>query len=161
MDEPIVEFLIWSLKHYLCIKSKQPCLHVYYGVIARLEDHLLQVTMQKGHMVVQVGGVQMEPSLKPVHFGKMVLLHMPDESQLHVGVGDTWIDVSRDIQPVHYFLNMQARSLATLGCKIGGLLGDDDHVDVSTLPSGCKKSSRVLTTVQHTPRVDASARMTP
>ena len=103
----------------------------------------------------------MEPSLKPVHFGKMVLIHMPDESQLHVGVGDTWIDVSRDIQPVHYFLNMQARSLATLGCKIGGLLGDDDHVDVSTLPSGCKKSSRVLTTVQNTPRVDASARMTP
>jgi hypothetical protein len=60
---------------------------------------------------------------------------------------------------VHYFLNMQAKSLGSLGNKIGGLLGEDDHVSVSTPPPGCKFEQ--LTAVHGNQMVSfASARMT-
>ena len=35
----------------------------------------------------------------------------------------------RDVRPVHFFLNVQARSLSELGDSIGGILGQDDHSD--------------------------------
>ena len=44
------------------------------------------------------------------------------------------IDVVRDDRPVHFFLNMQARSLSELGDSIGGILGQDDHSDVAKQP---------------------------
>jgi len=125
---------------------------------AWLGDQLLDVAMHEQQMVVLLGGVKVKPSLQPLPIGNMQL-NMPNERQLHVGVGATWIDVSRDIQPLHFFLNMQARSLGSLGCRIGGLLGEDDHVGVSTPPSGC---DRGLLQKPLTPRrVQASARMTP
>jgi hypothetical protein len=126
---------------------------------AWLEDRLLRIAMQNGQMEVLLGGVQVKPSADARPIGKMVQLQMPEENQVHVGVGGMWIDVSRDLQPVHYFLNMQARSLATSGYRIGGLLGEDDHVAVSTPPPGCEISR--LTAVRTTRRIDASARMTP
>jgi hypothetical protein len=55
-------------------------------------------------------------------------------------------------------LNMQARSLESLGRKIGGLLGDDGHADVSTPPSGCKFSG--LMARGRSPSSRASASMT-
>jgi hypothetical protein len=119
----------------------------------------LDVTMDHGQMVVRLGGVPVKPSPQPRTLGNMLQLHRPDENQVHVGVGDMWIDVSSDLQPVHYFLNMQARSLGSLGSRIGGLLGEDDHVAVATPPPGCKFAK--LTEVRTTRRADASARMTP
>jgi len=118
----------------------------------------LDVTMHQGKMVVHLSGVQMKPAVKPLAIGMMLQLHMPDENNLHLGVGGTWIDVSRDLQPVHYFLNMQARSLGSLGYKVGGLLGEDDHVDVSTPPPGCKQLP-MLTAIPR--RIHGSARLTP
>jgi len=119
----------------------------------------LEVTMDHGQMVVRLGGVPVKPSPQPRTLGNMLQLHMPDENQVHVGVGEMWIDVSSDLQPVHYFLNMQARSLGSLGSRIGGLLGEDDHVAVSTPPPGCKFAK--LTAVRTTHSSHASARMTP
>ena len=101
----------------------------------------------------------MKPSLSPLTIGSMLQLQMPDMNQLHVRVGDSWIDVSRDLQPVHFFLNMQARSLGSLGCRVGGILGEDDHVDVSTPPSKCKLA--MLSAPRSVQRLDASTRMTP
>jgi len=93
--------------------------------------------MERGQMNVLLGGVQVKPSLEPLSIGDMVQLHMPDEALLHMKIGEANIVVSRDIQPVHFFLNVQATSLGELGCRIGGLLGEDDNAHVSTPPAEC------------------------
>jgi len=121
----------------------------------------LDVTMDHGQMVVRLGGVQVKPSPQPRTIGNMLQLHMSDEDQIHLDVGETRIHVSSDIQPVHYFLNMLARSLGSLGSRIGGLLGEDDHVAVSTPPSGCTSKFASLTASGGTRHSRASARMTP
>ena len=97
------------------------------------------VAMKQGKMTVLLGGVEVKPSSKRVHISSMLRLDMPDETQFHVGVGSTRIHVSRDLQPGHFFLNMQAKSLRKLGCRIGGLLGEDDHAHVSKPPAECKQ----------------------
>ena len=92
----------------------------------------------------------------------MLQLHMPVENKVSVGFGAASIDISSDIQQAHFFLNMQARSLVNLGCKVGGLLGEDDHVVSSTPPSGCAQSlsSAQLTASPPFRRSFASASLT-
>jgi len=109
---------------------------VHFGG-AWLEGRLLDVTVQRGQMGVLFGGAPMQPSRQSLRIGNMLQLHMPDENQLHVGFGETWIDISSDNQPAHHFLSMQARSLGSLGCRIGGLLGEDEHLAASTPQSEC------------------------
>ncbi|CAK0869089.1 unnamed protein product [Prorocentrum cordatum] len=36
------------------------------------------------------------------------------------------------------YLNFYVKHLGRTGFEIGGLLGDDDHTDASTLPEGCR-----------------------
>ena len=105
---------------------------------AWLRSRPLEVSIDRGQMNVLLGGVQVKPSLQPLPIGDMVQLHMPDETLLHVKIGEANIVVSRDIQPVHFFLNVQATSLGKLGYRIGGLLGEDDHAHVSTPPAECR-----------------------
>merc|ERR1719409_1946302 len=97
--------------------------------------------MQKGEMVVFLGGVRVQPSTQALPIGSMLQIHMPDEDQLSVSAGHMSIDVSRDRRPVHFFLNVAANSLAALGCRVGGLLGEDDHAYVSEPPAGCHELS--------------------
>jgi len=125
-----------------------------------LKDKPLEVSMDRGHMNVMLGGVQMKPSLQPMPIGRMVKVHLRDETQLIVKVGKAKIVVSRDIQPVHFFLNVQATSLGKLGYKIGGLLGEDDNADVSTPPSECKNLMMLSTPKNDTERSLASATAT-
>jgi len=128
---------------------------------AWLKDHPLEVQMKSGEMVVLLQGGRVTPSFKRRTITNEVQVYMPDEYQVHVGAGETWIDVSRDLQPVHFFLNLQARSLGKFGCRIGGLLGDDDHAAVSKPPAGCSKSSMLLAkkSDKHQRRFHASARI--
>jgi len=104
---------------------------------AWLEERGLEVQMIEGEMVVFLERVPLEPSPQPVPVTNMVQIHMPQKNMLHIGAGSAWVDVTSDLQPVHFFLNMKAEGLESLGCRIGGLLGEDDHADVSELPSGC------------------------
>jgi hypothetical protein len=110
---------------------------------AWIGNHKLEVSMHKGEMVVSRGGSRVKPSPHVRHIGKMLKLHMPDVDQLHVSSGQMSIDVFRDSRPVHFFLNVGARSLMALECKIGGLLGEDDHAAVSTPPSWCHKNANL------------------
>jgi len=119
-----------------CKESRYITSMIFGG--AWLGNHNLEVLMDRGHMKVLFGGVQMKPSLQPIPMGGMVQVHMRDETQLLVKIGAAKIVVSRDIQPVHFFLNVQATSLGKLGYRIGGLLGEDDNADVSTPPAECR-----------------------
>merc|ERR1719197_1666758 len=112
--------------------------------------------MEHGHMKVLLGGAAVKPSLQPIPVGGMVQVHMRDETQLLVKMGAAKIVVSRDIQPVHFFLNVQATALGKLGYRIGGLLGEDDNAEVSTPPAECR-SLMMLKTPGKTLRSLASA----
>merc|ERR1719326_2385969 len=101
----------------------------------------------------------MKPSHERQPISSKVQLHMLAEDQLTVSVGATKIAVTSDLQPAHYFLNMQARSLGSLAQRIGGLLGEDSHADVSTPPAGCTLS--MLALPRHALHVHASASLTP
>jgi hypothetical protein len=122
--------------------SLNPCEEARYITSLRfagawLRDSPLDVALDEGRMTVLLGGAQVKPKPEPIQINNMLQVHMPDEGHLHVGIGATWIDVTPDVQPVHFFLNLQARSLGSLGSKIGGILGEDAHNDVSAVPQGC------------------------
>jgi len=102
-----------------------------------LGDRRVEVSMDHGQMVVLLAGVPIKPSRQPILIGSELQLHLPREDQLQLRFGEASVDVSRDIQRAHFFLNMRAASLGSLGCKIGGLLGEDSHDDVSKPPSQC------------------------
>jgi len=121
-------------------------------------DRHLEVSMDRGHMNVLLGGVKMKPSPRPLLIGGMVQAHMLDETKLQVQIGAAKIVVFRDIQPVHFFLNVQATSLGKLGYRIGGLLGEDDNAYVSTPPAECL-SLFMLNTPNKNRRSIASASM--
>jgi len=111
---------------------------------AWLGDRKLEVSMHKGEMAVSFDGERVKPSDKALPLGSMLHLDFPNEDQFHVSLGQTSIDVARDRRPVHFFLNVQATSLAQLQCRIGGLLGEGDHTDVSMPKPGCHESQRSL-----------------
>merc|ERR1719482_475409 len=46
---------------------------------AWLRDQFLDVSMQKGRMIVLLGGVQMKPSPEHLRISSMLQLHMPNE----------------------------------------------------------------------------------
>jgi hypothetical protein len=127
---------------------------------AWLGEQVLAVTMD-GHdgFSALLDGVQVNQSLEPVSIGGplsigggVLRLHMPDEAHLSIGFatsettllnlgqGTTWIDVSHEGQ----FLNMRARSLNSLDCRIGGLLGEDDHDAASARASGCPLQAELM-----------------
>merc|ERR1712232_1129876 len=55
----------------------------------------LEVTMERGHMNVLLGSVPMKPSIQPTPIGKMLKVHLRDETQLIVKVGKAKIVVTR------------------------------------------------------------------
>ena len=65
---------------------------------------------------------------------------MHNTAHVVIRIGGATIDVVRDVRPVHFFLNMQARSLSELGDNFGGILGQDDHSDYAKKPDCNKKS---------------------
>jgi hypothetical protein len=106
---------------------------------AWLSGRPLVLAVGEGHtgkLAVLLGGVPLSPSPKVVTISEHMKLHMLNEKQFHIGVGSASIEVVYVPGPTHY-LNLRALSLQSLGCKIGGLLGDDDHKDVST-PHACR-----------------------
>jgi hypothetical protein len=105
----------------------------------------VEVSIHSGEMMVSHAGVRMKPSPQPVPIGNMLQLHLPREDLLHLRIGTASVDISRDIQRSHFFLNMRAASMGNLGYKIGGLLGEDGHDDVSKAPSRCPTLSLVAT----------------
>jgi len=119
----------------------------------------LEVNMDQGRMRALLGGVELWPSGEAYNVtteGK-VQLRMHDETQLRVGLGkQAEIVVTRDLQPVHFFLNVKATSLGELSYKIGGLLGEDDNADVSTPPAECH-DQLMLVASKSGPRSDAAA----
>jgi hypothetical protein len=122
--------------------SLDECKRALYITSARfggawLGDRGVEVSMHSGEMIVSLAGVRMKPSPQPVPIGNMLQLHLPREDLLHLLIGTTSVHISRDVQRSHFFLNMQAVSLGNLGYKIGGLLGEDGHDDVSNAPSQC------------------------
>jgi len=123
---------------------------------AWLGERALEVSMDQGHMNVLHGGVPVKPSLQPLSIGGMVHAQMLDETLLHLQIGAAKIVISRDIQPVHFFLNVQATALGKLGYRIGGLLGEDNNADVSTPPAECRNLF-LLKTSSKTQRSFASA----
>merc|ERR1719183_3361301 len=116
--------------------------------------------MEEGNMRVFLGrsgrmehASEMKPSRKPITQG-MVEFLMPDETQVHIKIGkEAKLEVSRDIQPVHFFVNVKATSLKSLPGRIGGLLGEDDHMQVSAIPLVClnQRSHPMLLAVKEAP----------
>lgn len=86
-------------------------------------------------MTVLLGGVQVMPSPQPIDVGERMKLKMHNDTQLVLQVGGASVDVKLD----YYFLNVEANSFMSLGSKVGGLLGEDDHTDVSTPPAECQR----------------------
>jgi hypothetical protein len=96
----------------------------------------LTVSSKAGKMQVLLDGMWPMVSAQPVAIGSVKLAYVhPNAMELQVG--DASIRVSHGVQMFHFFLNMQAGSLSSLGYTLGGLLGGDDHRPFSTLASEC------------------------
>jgi hypothetical protein len=105
-------------------------------------DQKLNVSVEGGELVARVGTSfeRINPSDHATPIGSLLHLHMPDKghAQLRAGQMSIAISAAGDHGGKHFYLNLDAKSLAALKCQIGGLLGEDSHDDVSTRPSGCK-----------------------
>jgi len=86
-------------------------------------------------MSVLLGGEQVMQSPEPIDVGEKMQLIWNNDEQAVLKVGEASVHMKLN----HYFLNVDAHDFVSLGSKIGGLLGEDDHADVSTPPSGCER----------------------
>jgi len=129
-----------------CTESRYITSMLFEG--AWFEGKPLKVSMDEGRMRVLHGGIEVKPSQEAILSTGMVEIRMPDEGKVHVAIGneDAEVVVTRDIQPVHFFLNVQATSLGQLSSRIGGLLGEDDNADVSTLSAECREQRMLMAT---------------
>jgi hypothetical protein len=114
---------------------------------AWVSDNRLLVSMSSsGQMRVSLGGQRLEPSDRPLSLGQVLHLHMPSEDKVELRAGETAFAVtpSGNHGGQHFFLNFNASSLKSLNCKIGGLLGEDDHSTVGTPPAECQLARQKL-----------------
>jgi hypothetical protein len=114
---------------------------------AWVSDNRLVVSMSpSGQMRVSLGGQRLEPLERPLRLGQILHLHMPTEDKLQLRAGETSIAVSPSGNHGghHYFLNFNASSLRSLNCRIGGLLGEDDHSIVASPPAECQLARQKL-----------------
>jgi hypothetical protein len=96
----------------------------------------LAVSSKAGKMQVLLDGMWPMVSAQPEAIGSVKLAYV-HPTAMELQVGDASVRVSHGVQMFHFFLNMQASSLSSLGYTLGGLLGGDDHRPFSTLPSEC------------------------
>jgi len=97
------------------------------------------IRLVDGEMRVHVGDKSLIP-LEQVLIGKNLGVSRPSESLVTVSVGDATINVMPDnaVFKPHFYLNTEVRNLASLGLKIGGILGNDDHTKVAQKPASCE-----------------------
>jgi len=97
------------------------------------------ITLVAGEMRVHVGKKSLSP-LEKVQIEKSLVVSRPSESLVTVLAGDATINVMHDdaVFKPHFYLNADVRNLASLGLKIGGVLGLDDHTDVARKPASCE-----------------------
>jgi len=113
-------------------------------------DSISEGAVQK-KVTVLLGGDQLIPAPEPIDVGENMKLIWHHDEQVVLKVGEATVDMKL----IHYFLNVEARSFMSLGSKIGGLLGEDDHAGVSTSPSECQRE----TLAKASRSIHSSARM--
>jgi len=104
-------------------------------------------------VTVLLGGHQVMQSPEPIDVGEKMKLIWNHDEQLVLKVGEASVDMTLH----YYFLNVEANSFMSLGSKIGGLLGEDDHTDASRVPSECKGAHMMLAERRHPRLFHASA----
>jgi len=97
------------------------------------------IKLVDGEMRVHVGDKSLSP-LEKAPIEKNLNVFRPSESLVTVSVGDATINVMPDnaVFKPHFYLNTEVRNLASLGLKIGGILGNDDHTAVAQKPASCE-----------------------
>jgi hypothetical protein len=108
---------------------------------SRFEGKALEVSVDQIHpgatkkeMKVFLGGVPVLPSLDSIILGEKMTLELHNNNQLVLEVGEASVRV--DLQ--YFFLNVEANAYTKLAEKIGGLLGQDSHAEVSVKREGCE-----------------------
>jgi len=97
------------------------------------------IRLVAGEMRVHVGDKSLI-TLEKVPIGKSLSVFRPSEALVTVSVGDATINVMPDnaVFKPHFYLNTEVRNLSSLGLKIGGILGNDDHTEVAQKPASCE-----------------------
>jgi len=115
------------------------------------------ITLVAGEMRVHVGKKSLSP-LEKVQIEKSLVVSRPSESLVTVLAGDATINVMHDdaVFKPHFYLNADVRNLASLGLKIGGVLGLDDHTDVARKPASCEHQFVAVRHNDHGSRASAS-----
>lgn len=100
----------------------------------------LFVKMVDGEMQVLFGSMSMAPSSERVTVERNLIVARPSEARVTVQIGNATIDVMHDaFFKHHFYLNIAARNLGSLGLEIGGVLGIDDHSFFAQRPARCEK----------------------
>jgi len=102
-----------------------------------LGDKEVNIEMTAAEMMVSVGNRSLPLSWNPQVLGKDVNVLRKNDRHVSLLLGRATIAVTHDHRPNHFFLNMAARKLDTLGFDLGGILGLDDHTLVSERPANC------------------------
>jgi hypothetical protein len=97
----------------------------------------VNVSMSAGEMRVFVGSRRILPSPDLLYVGD-VPLHMPALGRLGLRFGSAWVEVGQGADYKGNFMNMRAHKLKTLGCSLGGILGESSHEDISTRNASCR-----------------------
>jgi len=97
-------------------------------------DSIRPGSVQK-EMKVLHGDAPVMPSPDPIQVAPKVKLTMHNTTRLVLKVDRASVVV--DLQ--YYFLNVKASSFKSLGEKLGGLLGEDDHSHFAMMPAGCER----------------------
>lgn len=105
-------------------------------------DQALKVSIEDGELIARVGPsfARVNPSDNEIPIGELLLLRVLDKERLQLRAGQKMsigVSAAGNHAGKSFFLNLDAKSVAALNCKIGGLLGEDSHDDVSTRPLGC------------------------
>jgi len=124
---------------------------------AWFDDRELSVKMVDGEMRVILGSMSITPSSEQVTVKSKLIVARPSEARVTVQVGNATIDVKHDdfFNP-HFYLNMEARNLASLGFEIGGVLGIDDHSVFVQRPKRCEKNILAAVADRHSTHMIAS-----
>jgi hypothetical protein len=121
----------------------EDCSPALYITAVRIEgswmgNQSILIDASQGRMVVYKDGVpQTVPSAFHFDAGHGIGMVLPRDGEAVLHFGSAQMTVQQDSQLQHFFFDIKFRGLSYLGHQIGGLLGEDDHVDVSTMPSFC------------------------
>lgn len=112
-----------------------------------LHQNNISISIRENDMVVHLNQKKLEPSYTPYkcamnwrQFDGEASILVQRDFHVKISVGDASIDVIQPRQPAHFFLNMAARRLGSLGFDVGGVLGLDDHTDVAQRPAHCPRT---------------------